>query len=73
MVNLSQELECEVKIKRDNSDEVVNLVQTQDIKENIKTEKRDSQLDGVNKVVETNRTSTRNKKTPVLGGSDFLW
>jgi hypothetical protein len=60
MVNLSQELECNVKIKRDNSDETVNLVQTQDLKENINTE--NTQLDSVNKVVETRRTSTRTKK-----------
>jgi hypothetical protein len=33
MVNLAQEIECEVKITRDNSDEIVNVVHTQEFGE----------------------------------------
>jgi len=42
------------------------LEQTQDIADN-------TQSESVDKIVETRRTSTRNKKTPIMRGNDFLW
>ena len=49
-----------------NKDETVILEQTQDITDNF-------QSGSVDKTVETRRTYTRNKKTPIIRGSDFLW
>ena len=62
---VSQELECDCEegVKKD---ETVILAQTQDITNN-------TQSGSVDKTVETRRTSTRNKKTPSIRGSDFLW
>jgi len=33
----------------------------------------DTQFESVDKIVETRRTSTINKKTPSITGNDFLW
>jgi len=40
--------------------------QTQDITDN-------TQSDSVDKIIETRRTSIRNKKNPSSRGNDFLW
>ena len=53
-------------VKKINKDETVILEQTQDITDN-------TQSGSVDKTVETCRASTRNKKTPSIRGSDFLW
>jgi len=47
-------------------DKTMILEQTQDITDN-------TQSESVDKIVETRRTSTRNKKTPSIRGNDFLW
>jgi hypothetical protein len=62
-----------VQITRDNSEEIVNLVHTQEFVESINTEESDTQGNSVNKIVKSRRTSTRTKKTPTIRGSDFLW
>jgi hypothetical protein len=46
--------------------ETVTLEQTQDISNN-------NQLDCADKILETRRISTRNRKTPSTRGNDFLW
>jgi hypothetical protein len=52
-VILSQELECDEENKGVNKDKTVIFEQTRDITDN-------TQSDGVDKIVETCRTSTRN-------------
>jgi len=65
-VIISQELECDGEEEGVNKGETVILEQTQDIADN-------TQSGSVDKTVEIRRTSTRNKKTPSIRGSDFLW
>jgi hypothetical protein len=65
-VILSQELECDGEREGDNKDKTVTFEQTQDITDNIQSDK-------VDMIVETHRTSARNKKTPSTRGDDFLW
>ena len=65
-VVVSQELECGGDKKGVNEDKTVVLEQTQDITDN-------TQSESVDKIVETRRTSTRNKKTPIMRGNNFLW
>jgi len=63
-VILTQELECDGENKGVNKDKTV--IFAQDITDN-------TQSDSVDKIIETCRTSTRNKKTPSSRGNDFLW
>jgi len=63
-VILTQELECDEENKGVNKS--VIFKQTQDITDN-------TQPESVDKLIETHRTSTRNKKTPSTRGNDFLW
>jgi len=65
-VIVSRELECVGEVEGVNKDETVILEQTQDNTDNIQSR-------SVDKTVETCRKSTRNKKTPSIRGSDFLW
>ena len=65
-VILSQGLECDGEKKGVDKDKTVTFEQTQDITDN-------TQSDSVDKIVETHRTSSRNKKTPSTRGDDFLW
>jgi len=65
-VVVSQELECGGRKKGVNKDKTMILEQTQDITDN-------TQSESVDKIVETRRISTRNKKTPSIRGNDFLW
>jgi len=64
-VIVSQEQECYGE-KKGVKDETVILEQTQYITGN-------TQCGSVDKTLETHRTYTRNKKTPSIRGSDFLW
>jgi hypothetical protein len=64
-VILTQELECDEENKGVNKDKSVIFEQTQDITDN-------SQPESVDKLTETRRTSTRNKKIPNTRGND-LW
>jgi len=63
---VSQELECDGDKKGVNKDKTMILEQTQDTADN-------TQSESVDKIVETHRTSTRNKKTPIMRGNNFLW
>jgi hypothetical protein len=65
-VVVSQELECDGDKKGVNKDKTMILEQTQDITDNTQSESLD-------KIVETCRTSTRNKKTASIRDNDFLW
>jgi hypothetical protein len=65
-VVVSQELECGGDKKGVNKDKTMILEQTQDITDN-------TQSESVDKRVETCRTCTRNKKTPIIRGNNFLW
>jgi len=65
-VVVSQELECGGDKKGVNKDKTMILEETQDITDN-------TQSECVDKIVETRRTSTRNKTTPSIRGNDFLW
>jgi hypothetical protein len=65
-VVVSQELECCGDKKGVNKDKTMILEETQDITDNI-------QCESVDKILETRRTSTRNKKTPSIRGNDYLW
>jgi hypothetical protein len=65
-VVVSQELECGGDKKGVNKDKTMILEQTQEITDN-------TQSESVDKRVETCRTSTRNKKTPVIRSNNFLW
>jgi hypothetical protein len=49
-----------------NIDDIATLGPTQDITD-------DTQSAGMDKTIESCRTSTRNKKTPSIRGNDFLW
>jgi hypothetical protein len=49
-----------------NKDKTMTLEQSQDIIDN-------TQFESIDKIVETRRTSARNKKTPSIRGNDFLW
>ena len=64
-VAVSLELECDGKKKDVNEDKTMILEQTQDITDN-------TQSESVDKIVETCRTFTRNKKTPSIRGNDFF-
>jgi hypothetical protein len=65
-VVVSQELECCGDKKGVNNDKTMILEETQDITYN-------TQSESVDKIVETCRTCTRNKKAPSIRGNDFLW
>jgi hypothetical protein len=65
-VIVSQVLECDGEEEGVNKDKTLILEQTEDITDN-------TQSGSVDKTVETCRTSTTNKKTPSIRGSDFLW
>jgi hypothetical protein len=65
-VVVSQELECGGDKKGVNKDKTMIRKETQDVTDN-------TQSESVDKIVETRSTSTRNKKTPSIRGSDFLW
>jgi len=65
-VMLSQGLECDGEKEGANKDKTVTFEQTQDITDN-------TQSDNVDMIVETRRTSARNKKTSSKRGDDFLW
>jgi hypothetical protein len=67
-VFLSQGLEYDGEKEGANKDETVTFEQTQDI-----TDNTDRQSNNVDTIVETHRTSARNKKTPSTRGDDFLW
>jgi len=54
------------KKKDVNEDKTMITEQTHNITDN-------TQYESVDKIVETRRTSTRNKKTPSIRGNDFLW
>ena len=58
---LTQELECDEENKGVNEDKSVIFEQTQDITDN-------TQPDSVDKLIETHRTSTRNKKKTQVQG-----
>jgi hypothetical protein len=64
-VGVSQELECDGDKKGVNKDITMILEHTQDITDN-------TQSESVDRIVETCRTSSRNKKTPSIKGNDFL-
>jgi hypothetical protein len=66
-VILSQELECDGEKEGVNKDKIVTFEQTQDITDN--TDRQSHNVD----MIETRRTSARNKKTPNTKGDDFLW
>jgi hypothetical protein len=65
-VTLSQGLECDGEKEGANKDKTVTFEQTQDIRDN-------NHSDNVDMIVETRRTSARNKKPPSTRGDDFLW
>jgi hypothetical protein len=65
-VGVSQELECGGNKKEVNKDKTTILEQTQNITDN-------TQSESVDKIVDTQRTSTRNNKTPSIRGNIFLW
>jgi hypothetical protein len=64
-VVVSQELECGGDKKGVNKDKTMILEETRDITDN-------TQSESVDKIVETRRTSTRNKKTPGIRGNNFF-
>jgi L-cysteine desulfidase len=61
---VSQELECDDEKKGANKDKTMTLEHSQDIIDN-------TQFESIHKIVETCRSSARNKKTPSIRGNNF--